>query len=152
MPNLRTKIFRLWFRLSRPMTLGARAIVENADGEILLVRHTYAKGLFLPGGGVETGETVHQTIRKELREEAGLELTEDARQVRIYSNHRIMHNDHVVLFRVSAGSWTQTGTPDAREISELVWCHPLKPPADTTPATKRRLAEAFSGATVSDHW
>ena len=134
------------------MTMGARAIVENADGKVLLVRHTYTKGLYLPGGGVEHGETVQDTMRKELREEAGLELTAPAQQGRVYSNHRIMRNDHVVLFRVSADSWTQTGTPNGREISELVWCDPLAPPEDATPATMRRLAEAFSNAEISDYW
>ncbi|MEM9842987.1 MAG: NUDIX domain-containing protein, partial [Pseudomonadota bacterium] len=37
------------------MTLGVRAIVENAEGQVLLVRHTYTPGLYLPGGGVERG-------------------------------------------------------------------------------------------------
>jgi ADP-ribose pyrophosphatase YjhB (NUDIX family) len=134
------------------MTMGARAIVENADGKVLLVRHTYTKGLYLPGGGVEHGETVQDTMRKELREEAGLELAEPAQQGRVYSNHRIMRNDHVVLFRVSAKSWTQTGTPNGREIAEIIWCDPLAPPEDATPATKRRLAEAFNNAEISDYW
>ena len=152
MTDLRTQIFRLWFRWSRPMTMGARAIVENADGKVLLVRHTYTKGLYLPGGGVEHGETVQDTMRKELREEAGLELIEAAEQGRVYSNHRIMRNDHVVLFRVAAGSWKQTGTPNGREISEIIWCDPLAPPEEATPATKRRLAEAFGNVEISDYW
>lgn len=134
------------------MTLGARAIVENADGQVLLVRHTYTKGLYLPGGGVEHGETVQDTIRKELQEEAGLTLHQDAIQAGIYSNHRIMRNDHVVLFRVAASSWTQTGRHNAREIAETIWCDPSVPPDEATPATKRRLKEAFTGVPPSDYW
>ncbi|MEL7109072.1 MAG: NUDIX domain-containing protein [Pseudomonadota bacterium] len=152
MTDLRTHLFRLWFRLSRPMTLGARAIVENSDGQILLVRHTYTKGLYLPGGGVESGDTVRQTICKELHEEAGIHVTGAPVQIGIYSNHNIMRNDHVVLFRLDAGAWKQAGQPDAREISETIWCDPLNPPADATPATKRRLKEQFGDAQPSDHW
>ncbi|MEM7328571.1 MAG: NUDIX domain-containing protein [Pseudomonadota bacterium] len=152
MTDFRTHLFRMWFRVSRPMTLGARAVVENQAGEILLVRHTYARGLFLPGGGVERGETVQQTIRKELEEEGGVRLLTDAVQVRIYSNHHIMKNDHVVLFHVSAEAWQPCGDPIGREISEIVWADPLTPPADTTPATRRRLQEVFAAAPPSHHW
>ena len=69
-PRIRTRIFQAWFRFSRPMTLGARGIVENESGEVLLVRHTYTRGLYLPGGGVERGETVMQALIRELAEEA----------------------------------------------------------------------------------
>ncbi|MEL7032526.1 MAG: NUDIX domain-containing protein [Pseudomonadota bacterium] len=152
MTDLRTHLFRLWFRLSRPMTLGARAVVEDQDGRVLLVRHTYAKGLYLPGGGVERGETVHETVRKELREEGGVHLLEDAVQMGIYSNHRIMKNDHVVLFRVAATAWEPCGDPVGREISELIWCDPLAPPDEATPATKRRLQEVFGSVPRAEHW
>lgn len=134
------------------MTLGARAIVENVDGKVLLVRHTYTKGLYLPGGGVEGGETVEQTIRKELQEEAGIHVSGTPVQMGLYSNHRIMRNDHVILFRIRATDWAQTGAPDAREISEIVWCDPLNPPLDATPATKRRLQEVFGDADGSEYW
>ena len=152
MTDLRMHLFRLWFRLSRPMTLGARAVVENEGGQVLLVRHTYTKGLYLPGGGVERGETVQQTIRKELEEEGGVRLLRDAVQSGIFSNHQIMKNDHVILFRVEAGTWEPCGDPIGREIAELVWCDPLAPPDDATPATKRRLQEAFAAAAPSEHW
>ena len=45
----------VWFRLSRPMTLGARGVVLDPDGRILLVKQTYTRGWLLPGGGVEAG-------------------------------------------------------------------------------------------------
>lgn len=134
------------------MTLGARAVVENHDGQVLLVRHTYTKGLFLPGGGVERGETVHETIRKELAEEGGVRLVAAAVQMGIYSNHQIMKNDHIVLFRVAAADWEPCGDPVGHEISELIWCDPLAPPDDATPATKRRLQEVFTAVPRTEHW
>ena len=145
-------MFRLWFRLSRSMTLGARVVVENEAGHVLLVRHTYTKGLYLPGGGVERGETVHESMQRELEEEGGLALTGQATQIGIFSNHRLMRNDHVILYRVDAGSWTQCGDPIGMEISEIVWCDPLSPPEDATPATQRRLQELYAGAAPSEYW
>ena len=44
MPSLRTRLFHAYARLRRPMTLGVRGLVENSDGQILLVRHTYISG------------------------------------------------------------------------------------------------------------
>lgn len=131
------------------MTLGARVVVENEDGQVLLVRHTYTKGLYLPGGGVEHGETVLESMRRELEEEGGIRLTGVATQIGIFSNHRLMRNDHVILYRARAGTWSICGDPIGREISENVWCDPLSPPDDATPATKRRLQELFAGAAPS---
>ena len=71
MQKLRQRVFR--FR--RPMTLGVRAVVERSDGNILLVRHTYTKGLFFPGGGIEKGERAETSLLRELKEEGGVELT-----------------------------------------------------------------------------
>ena len=86
MQKLRQRVFQAWFRFRRPMTLGVRAVVERSDGKILLVRHTYTKGLFFPGGGIEKGERAETSLLRELKEEGGVELTGAARLLGIYSN------------------------------------------------------------------
>lgn len=134
------------------MTLGARAIVENEAGQVLLVRHTYTKGLFLPGGGVEHGETILESLVRELEEEGGVKLTGTAHLIGMYSNHRFMRNDHVAVYRVRAEEWHPCGDPIGREIAEIVWCDPHAPPDDTTPGTTRRLQEVYAGAAPSTHW
>ena len=68
MARIRTRIFQSWFRLSRPMTLGVRAVMENAAGEVFMIRHTYTPGWYLPGGGVEKGETSIESLERELLE------------------------------------------------------------------------------------
>lgn len=152
MANIRTRLFQAWFRLSRPMTLGARGVVENEDGKVLLVRHTYTRGLYLPGGGVERGETVMTALLRELQEEAGIRPDNEPVLVGIYSNHRVFRNDHVVLFHVRAGQWQPCETNNAGEISEIVWADPLSPPGDSTPGTLRRLAELFADGPNDGHW
>ena len=73
-PKLIQRLLHFYWRFSRPMTLGVRGLVVDEEQRILLVRHTYVAGWFLPGGGVETGETMEQALAKELREEANLFL------------------------------------------------------------------------------
>ena len=152
MTDLRTQLFRIWFRLSRWTTLGARGVVENEKGEILLVRLTYTKGLLFPGGGVEHGETMLTALGRELEEEGGVRLTAPATLFAIYSNHKLMRNDHVALYRVKASGWVPFGDPIGREISEIIWCDPLSPPSDTTPGTQRRLAELYANAPIAPYW
>ena len=142
----------MYFRLTRSLTLGARAVVENSDGQILLVRQTYTKGLYLPGGGVEHNEPVLEALLRELHEEGGIDVQGDPELIGIFSNHRIFRNDHVLLYRFRAADWTASHDPIGREISEIVWTDPRNPPHDTTDGTVRRLKELYEGQAVSAFW
>ncbi|WP_084420504.1 NUDIX domain-containing protein [Henriciella litoralis] len=152
MGKIRNRIFHSWFRFSRPMTLGVRGLVERDDGKILLVRHTYTRGLYFPGGGVEKAETCYTALTHELEEEAGVRLTAQASLVGIYSNHRVFPNDHVLLYRVTSSDWTSCEATSRGEISEIVWADPLNPPADTTKGTARRLLEIYAGGPNDGYW
>lgn len=150
--TVRTSLFRVWFRLSRPMTLGARGVIENETGQVLLVRHTYTPGLLFPGGGVERGETALEALCREVQEEAGVRPVAEPQLHAIYSNHFLMKNDHVILFRLPPGSWETCATDSAGEISERVWIDPFAPPEDVTPATLRRLKELFAEGGRNAYW
>jgi 8-oxo-dGTP diphosphatase len=58
--------------------LGAYGIARDIEGRILLVRAatylTVAGRWFLPGGGVEHGETPADALRREVTEETGLDI------------------------------------------------------------------------------
>lgn len=44
------------------------------DGQILLVRHRRSGQYVFPGGGIEIGEQIEEALRRELLEEAGIQI------------------------------------------------------------------------------
>jgi ADP-ribose pyrophosphatase YjhB (NUDIX family) len=53
--------------------IAAAGVVINENGEILLVKH-HRDGWVFPGGQVEEGENVIETVKREVMEEAGVEV------------------------------------------------------------------------------
>jgi 8-oxo-dGTP pyrophosphatase MutT (NUDIX family) len=134
------------------MTLGVRAAVENASGQVFLVRHTYVKGWYMPGGGIERGEPAIEALRRELVEEGGINLIGMPELVGFYSNHQVFRNDHVLLYRVAHGAWHATEATAFGEIAETAWVDPTSPPEDATPGTRQRLAEIYGDQGASPYW
>ncbi len=60
--------------LSPTFTGGAVVAATRPDGRVLLVTHAYAQGWGLPGGLLDRGETPAVTVRREVREEVGLDV------------------------------------------------------------------------------
>lgn len=54
---------------------GARIVVENSSGEILLVRRKDNNQWGLIAGGIETGEDIKSCIIREVKEETGLTIS-----------------------------------------------------------------------------
>lgn len=152
MSRIRNTLFHAYARLKRPMTLGVRAAVENDVGEVLLVRHTYTPGWYLPGGGIERGEPAVEALTRELIEEAGIRLHETPELYGLYSNHSVFRNDHVALYRVRYGIWSPTKATSVGEIAEVRWFDPGSPPEGITPGNRQRLLELYAGAPVSPYW
>ena len=71
---------------------GASAVVLDEAGRILLHRRDDNELWSIPGGGMEVGERIADTVVREVREETGLEVEPEA-IVGIYSNPR-----HVVEY------------------------------------------------------
>ena len=105
--------FKVYCFFVRPLILGVR-IMMMQDGKVLLVRHTYLEGWFMPGGGVKRRETFDQAARREAREEVGAELNE-INLVGAYSNFIELKSDHNILF--FSNDFTLNGKHDC-EIAE----------------------------------
>jgi 8-oxo-dGTP diphosphatase len=63
---------------TRPrFTVGAVGVVLNAQGELLLVKHVFHPGSpwGLPGGWIERHEGPREGLKREIREETGLDVT-----------------------------------------------------------------------------
>jgi 8-oxo-dGTP pyrophosphatase MutT (NUDIX family) len=147
---VRAALQRYW-RWQRGLTLGARGMVIDGSGRVLLIRHTYTPGWTFPGGGVELGETMLEALRRELVEEANVEITGPPQLFGIYSNERFFPGDHVALYVVR--SWHQSRTPEPnREIAEIGFFAPHELPAETTSGARRRIAEVGGGLPPSESW
>jgi 8-oxo-dGTP pyrophosphatase MutT (NUDIX family) len=149
-PAVRPLVHFYW-RWSRGATLGVRAMVIDGKGRIFLVRHSYVDGWHMPGGGVETGETLLTALTRELAEEANIQLTTVPRLHGIFFNKRVSRRDHVALFIVRDFRQDTPPQPN-REIVEHGFFPLDALPDNVSRATRARIGEVFGGVAVSELW
>ena len=145
------RFFHFYWRLTRGLTIGVRALVVDEEGRVFLVKHSYVAGWHMPGGGVEAGETLAAALGRELFEEGNIALDAPPRLYAIYYNRRVAKRDHVALYLVR--SFRQIAPPQPnREIIAHGFFSLDALPEGTTDATRRRLAEVLDGHQVSELW
>jgi 8-oxo-dGTP pyrophosphatase MutT (NUDIX family) len=137
--------------MTRGMTLGVRGACFDARGQVFLVRHSYMPGWYLPGGGVERGESASEALQRELVEEAGIVLGAAPSLFAVYWNRKRVR-DHVVLFVVRDFGRPEPPSYPNHEIAEARFFDPAELPADISPATQRRLDEILKGRALERHW
>ena len=145
------RVMHIYWRYARGLTLGARAVVLDAQDRVFLVKHSYVAGWHLPGGGVEPGESLAAALARELREEGNIELIGAPELFGIYWNRRIARRDHVALYVVR--SFRQIAPPKPnREIIGHGFFAPDALPADATRATRARLLEVLEQRSPAEIW
>ena len=143
-------VLQPWYRQRRGMTLGTRTAVIDGQSRILLVRHSYAPGWLLPGGGVERGETIFQSAAREIREEAAIVAEEEPALHAIYLNDAQFPGDHVACLVLRR--FRQEEFKPSLEISEARFFATDALPEDATGATRRRIAEILGGRPIDRLW
>jgi 8-oxo-dGTP pyrophosphatase MutT (NUDIX family) len=145
------RLFLQYARLRRGITLGVRGAAFDQQGRVFLVRHSYVPGWYLPGGGVEQGETAEAALTRELMEEGGIALSEPPELFGIYLNRSVSVRDHVLLYVCRRCRQVQPPQLPNLEIVEAGFFPLDALPRAATEGTRRRLAE-IAGGSRSREW
>lgn len=107
-------------------TVTAGAIITNNEGRVLLLHHRFrpGSGWGIPGGFIKRGEQPDEALRRELREEVGLEIEHlSLFKTRAFSEARQVE----IVFRCRARGETEQLS---FEIKRLAWFDPHELPQE----------------------
>jgi 8-oxo-dGTP diphosphatase len=126
------------------LSIRVRGVIVRDDGAVLMDRTHHAdRAVFywLPGGGLEPGETSEQCLQRELMEEAALEI-EVGRLLYVSENVFTESGDHrheVILYRLAAVRGGPLGEPSDPRMHE--WHRPGTQPGPLLPEVVARELE-----------
>ena len=149
-PALR-RLFHLYWRFARGMTLGVRAVVLDDENRVFLVKHSYVSGWHLPGGGVEVGETFGHALRRELLEEGRIEVLDEPPLHGVFLNSHVSRRDHVAVYLIRHFSQDRLPEPN-HEIVACGFFDSSALPAGTTEGTRLRIAEVLENRAPLSTW
>jgi ADP-ribose pyrophosphatase YjhB (NUDIX family) len=134
-PSLRLRLVR---GTQKKFTASVAAIITNPNGKVLLLNHILRPHSTwgLPGGFIEAGEQPETAIRREIREETGLEL-DDLKMLRVRTIDRHIE----MLFRARSSGVAEI---KSREISDLGWYSPAEMPQGTSNLQKYLIEEVLA--------
>ena len=131
-----------------PVT-GTSIIPILPDGQIVLVRRRDNGKWALPGGMVNWGQDLATTVKRELAEETGLELSQLGRLVGIYSAPDRDPRVHSICVVIEADVQGTMQVQDTLEISEVqAFERSTIPMADLSHDHEQQLQDYFSGKTT----
>ena len=105
-------------------SLGAGGLVQNSQGEILVIRERGATTYKLPGGHIELGEKIEDAVIREVLEETGIQTTFNA-VLGMASTHpyRFGKSNIYIVCKLAPLS-TQINIQDTHEIDDAKWILP----------------------------
>jgi 8-oxo-dGTP diphosphatase len=135
-----TQWYVLWLAHHK-FIIGVSGVILDERGRILLQRHRFWKegSWGLPSGYAERGESLEETLCREVREETGLAI-EVTRLLRIVSSYRLRIEVNFVG-RLKGGDLKL----DPKEVIEAAWFAVDDLPAGLLPTHREIIALAFSG-------
>jgi len=131
-------------------TSGAKVMVHDAAGRLLLVRNLYGRTdrWVLPGGGIKRGEAPAAAGIREVREETACRVI-DVEAIGVFQSKAEGRRDTVHLFR---GRTADAAVADGIEIAEARFFALDDLPPGLSPATRRRIDEVARRRTVTGRW
>ena len=137
------KALRRWtVRLAHPrFAVTAGAVITDARGRVLLLKHRFRPGAGwgMPGGFLERGEQPDAALRRELREEIGLEVV----QLKLFTvrSFKKLKQVEIIFLAKAVGETAQLNY----EIEKAAWFFPEEfpdgLPKDQAKLIKRALAD-----------
>ena len=115
-------------------TVTAAGIIRNSEGKVLIIKHHFrpGSGWGIPGGFVKAGEHAEAALRRELREEIGLELE----QLSIFAARTFQRQNQIeIVFLAKASGEPQ---PRSIEVERVEWFSPELLP-DALPSDQKKL-------------
>ena len=133
---------RRWtVRLSHPrFAVTAGAVISDDRGRVLLLKHRFRPGMGwgMPGGFLEAGEQPEEALRRELREEIGLEVE----KLELFTTRAFRKPQQVeIVFSARA-----IGRPDqlSFEIQKAAWFSPNELPEELPKDQALLIKSAFN--------
>ena len=122
---------------------GARAIIRNKKGEVLLIRRTDTGRWGMPAGSLELGDSVIDALKREVLEETGLKVI-SCRPMAIYSDPKYSvtypNGDQVQIFAMVfiVDEWEGELISETDETSDIGFF-----PLDALPDTHEMYIETL---------
>ena len=122
------------------------ALIRNREGKLLLVTsHKWFDKLTIPGGHIELGETMEEAVKREVKEEVGLNV----RVVRYLLEQEAIFTPefwkrkHFIFFDFLCESGTDQVHVDNRELQDYHWVEPDEALGLTLESFTRRVLEKY---------
>lgn len=122
---------------------GARAIIRNQKGEVLLIRRKDTGRWGMPAGSLELGDSVTDAVKREVLEETGLRVI-SCRPIAIYSDPKYSvtypNGDQVQIFAMVfiVDEWDGELVRETDETSDIGFF-----PLDNLPDTHEMYVETL---------